>query len=269
MRVIVLKKMSKVVLSFDDGRKDNFEIVRPILLDHNLTATFNIATAYVDGSISDSERPCDNPAMSIDDVVNLYNDGFEIAGHGDRHKNIDDDVATGIKKLHDWLNLPIDSLLGFASPNSNLSSEEVIRKRKFYQDNHISYVRIGIVEDKSVVKKVERKTAAYTGSARLYEKAFNASVGMNLNHFVYYSVPVMNKATTEQVICLLNNAVMNKKDCILMFHSILGKEAPFYNNTWSWDKNKFIQLCAWLSKEKTMGILSVEKTMDLVERGKV
>ena len=44
-------KKAIVTLSFDDGRIDNYQVVKEILLRNNVPATINVATGYIDGSL--------------------------------------------------------------------------------------------------------------------------------------------------------------------------------------------------------------------------
>lgn len=59
-------------ITFDDGYADNHDEALPILLRHGLTATFFIATGYLDGgrmfndSVSETLRRTDQPLISLD-----------------------------------------------------------------------------------------------------------------------------------------------------------------------------------------------------------
>lgn len=257
-------KTSRIVLSFDDGRKDNYDIVVPILQEYGLTATFNIATAYVDGTIPKELMPCINPAMDEEQVKKLYFSGYEIAGHGDCHTNKDEDIIAGIKKLHNWLEQAEYEQVGFASPRSDLSSDQILEHIDEYKAQGILYVRTGIFDGKSFVKKMERKLAHLTGNQMLYYKAFEKSIGMIKQNFLIYSIPIMNKATLEQVTYLMRKAVKKGKSCVLMFHSIAGIEDLYYKDTWSWDRNKFIGLCKWLEKQEKLGKLEIVTTAEIL-----
>ena len=138
-----LKKESKtrVVLSFDDGRKDNYDVAMPILRYFGLSATFYIATAYVDGTIRQEDSPCVNPSMSIENVCELSEAGYEIACHGDCHRNDMDDVVNGQKKLSKWLGLSSNNKPGFASPESNLSVPYIKSELNKF-NSFFSYIRI-------------------------------------------------------------------------------------------------------------------------------
>ena len=82
------KEKGSVCLSFDDGRGDNRYIAEKILLPMNIPATFNITTGYVDGSCGPADRPSIKKPMTIDDVRWIAEHNiFEIAMHGDEHKN--------------------------------------------------------------------------------------------------------------------------------------------------------------------------------------
>ncbi|MBO6214041.1 MAG: polysaccharide deacetylase family protein, partial [Lachnospiraceae bacterium] len=94
----------KLVYSFDDGRADNMRVFDEILKPRSVPATINIATAYVDGSISPENRPCPNEAMGVDDVKRLAQSPLiELAGHGDQHLNTPEDLKKGLEKLRGWV----------------------------------------------------------------------------------------------------------------------------------------------------------------------
>lgn len=259
-------RMSKtlVSLSFDDGRKDNYDIVLPILQEYGLTATFNIATAYVDGSIPKELSPCVNPSMDREQVKQLYQLGFEVAGHGDFHINTDNDIITGIKKLRSWLSLPGDAQFGFASPCSELNKEQILKKMGAYKANGLFYIRVSIADDMFLIKKIERKLAHLTGNRWIYYKAFKKSIGLAEQGFLLYSIPVLNKATLKQVKYLLWKAIRSQKNCVLMFHTISDRGGLYRNDTWSWDKDKFAGLCKWLHCQEEAGHLSVVTTAKMM-----
>jgi peptidoglycan/xylan/chitin deacetylase (PgdA/CDA1 family) len=61
-------------ITFDDGYADNFTVALPILLRRNLTATFFIATGFLDGgrmwndTIIEAIRHCRLPAVDLGDI---------------------------------------------------------------------------------------------------------------------------------------------------------------------------------------------------------
>lgn len=260
-----IKIMRKPVinLSFDDGRKDNYDIAFPILKKYGLTATFNISTAYVDGTINSKDSPCINPAMTVDEVIKLNNCGFEIACHGDCHKNDWNDVVSGLSKLRIWLGWDENYKPGFASPESNLSSDE-IKKKKDKFGNLFAYMRIASYSKESMAIRIIRKIAHISHSKNLYSRAFVDNIGGIKDGFIAVSVPIINQATIDQVIAIVKYAIKAKRDVILMFHSIVPRDDIYASDMWSWEAGKFDKLCHWLKEEADAGHFDVLRTMDLI-----
>ena len=94
---------TRVVLSFDDGRRDNFRVAMEELVKRKLPATFNITSGYIEKTIELDEL-CPNEPMTVEEVVELSkNSNFEIAGHGYAHLNTIEDWEKGIHVLKKWL----------------------------------------------------------------------------------------------------------------------------------------------------------------------
>jgi peptidoglycan/xylan/chitin deacetylase (PgdA/CDA1 family) len=66
-----------VVLTFDDGYRDNYENAFPILRDRGLTATFFVVTDFID-----EQRP---EYLTWDMVREMYAGGMSIESHGRNH----------------------------------------------------------------------------------------------------------------------------------------------------------------------------------------
>ena len=252
-----------IALSFDDGRKDNYDFALPILEKYKLVATFNIATAYVDGSISKEDIPCLNPAMSISNVQSLYKKGHEIACHGDSHKNDIDDIRRGYYKLSKWLEWNEGYKPGFASPNSKMSIDDINSRLNEYKKG-FSYMRISSYKKDMLVTRFIRKIAYISGNCNLYNIAYSNNIGALKDGFIAVSVPIMHKVTMEQVKSIIVYAKQQNKDCILMFHSILPKGEDFYEDTWSWDAVKFDELCSWLKEMQDNHVFDVVKTYEIL-----
>jgi peptidoglycan/xylan/chitin deacetylase (PgdA/CDA1 family) len=67
-----------VVLTFDDGWKNQYEYALPILEKYNFTATFFIITNSIDAK----------SYMSVNELKDLYSKGFEIASHTKSHPKL-------------------------------------------------------------------------------------------------------------------------------------------------------------------------------------
>lgn len=253
----------QVVLSFDDGRRDNYEVAVPIIKKYDLPATFNIATAYVDGTITATDRPCPNASMTIDNVVQLHRDGFEIACHGDHHRNDIDDIKRGLVKLSEWLSWSDGNKPGFASPQSNLSAYEIHSRMNEYR-RLFSYMRISSYEKETLISRLIRKVAHISHNKQLYNMAFKNNIGGIRDGFIAASIPIIRSTTVDQVKYLIERSKARETDCILMFHSILAKGMEYYDDLWSWDADSFDGLCKWLDLERKKQTIDVVKTIDLV-----
>ena len=64
--------MTKLVFSFDDGRKDNLCTAFEILVNYNIPATFNITTDFVSSLLNDV---INDPEVL--DLINTYADELE------------------------------------------------------------------------------------------------------------------------------------------------------------------------------------------------
>lgn len=84
-------KDKTMVITFDDGYKDNFLYAAPILRKHNLPACFFITTGFIN---TERTFPWDEkfgfkiPNMSWNDVNELAGMGFEIGAHTVNHVNL-------------------------------------------------------------------------------------------------------------------------------------------------------------------------------------
>lgn len=255
-------RKSRVVLSFDDGRADNYRLARDVLLKKKIPAVFNITTGYIDRTIPAEHAPCKNPGMSVEDILQLKQWGFEIAGHGDRHENTAADIRRGIAKLHLWLDGGCRTDVGFASPHSGMDESGTAVLKPVLDQIGISYVRTGVRDPKALLLRCIRKAAQLAKSVRLYQAGFRNSLERVGSRYVSHSIPVMHKTTLQQVQGIIRLAVLEKKDCVLMFHSILKKGEMYYEDTWSWDYDDFAALCDWLvtmrQKEKLKTVSAME-----------
>ena len=111
-----------------------------------------------------------------------------------------------------------------------------------------------------------RKIALLFRSSILFDIVYKKNLGGNRDGFIATSIPIVNKTTLSQVKSLVNIAIENQTDCILMFHSIVNKESKYANDMWSWSSVKFAALCKWLKQEEIQGRLDVKRTIDLFQR---
>jgi len=63
---------------------------------------------------------------------------------------------------------------------------------------------------------------------------------------------------------LADSAVENKKCLIYLFHSVLKKGEPNYENLWSYDYDDFKECLAYVKDLQNQGKLDIMTTMDYV-----
>lgn len=252
-----------VALSFDDGRKDNFDIAQQLLKPLHLPAAFNITTGYVDGSCPEALRPSPAPAMCMADVKALAAEPlFELALHGDQHQNTAEDIARGRGKLLHWLALPPTQRFGFASPGSglDLSDAEALRQEPFRSG--VSYVRSSLrCRTWAPIRILARKAGRVIHSPLLYRIAYRDTLMEPGSGHILYSVPIMGDISAKQVMALVTLCAKKKQALILMLHSI--EDTP--RDTWSWSRQKFEALCRYLAAQREAGRLDVKTVQELYE----
>lgn len=263
----VEKRLPKIVLSFDDGRSDNYRAAINILEPRKLGATFNITTGYIDGSIPDRNSIAPNSAMSIQEIKRLYqNSLFEIAGHGDKHLNTRPDWMAGIEKLKLWLgNKWYADGIGIASPHSAINSTNELCNKESWNNTEVKYVRLGLSNQENFIQKVICKSSTIIKSPLLFSLPLRGSCMELGNDFFIYSIPILNQHSFEQVYCLIKKTIAMKKDCILMFHSILKKGEVYEDSIWSWNYDKFEKLCDKITKLKEQNEIIVISTIEALK----
>ena len=80
-------RQAAVTYTFDDGIQDQYTLAYPEMKKRGIRATFGIIGSKVGGTISASGG-ITMPAMTWDQIREMYADGFEIASHGYEHKNL-------------------------------------------------------------------------------------------------------------------------------------------------------------------------------------
>ena len=257
--------MTKIVFSFDDGRKDNYSVAFEVLVKNYISATFNITTDYINGNINEGKLPCTNEALSKDEVLKLAsNSHFEIAGHGKKHSNECENLINGVKELRDWL--PQKNINGIASPYSQAKVEDLLSHKTEYERNNISYIRLGdrITTFKFLKKILRKVNRMFFHIPFIFTWVHEESFFSEADNFILYSVPILKNDTVDEVLALVKKAVKKDKNLILMFHSILKKGEPEYDSNWTWDWEKFCNLIERLNKMQTSDIIKITTTQDLV-----
>ncbi len=81
----------ELVITFDDGYRDNYEYAAPVLQAMGLPATFFVVSEFIGSEIVawwDRDLPLRQPWMTWDQVEQLSRDGFAIGAHTRTHADL-------------------------------------------------------------------------------------------------------------------------------------------------------------------------------------
>lgn len=243
-----------IALTFDDGREMS-HVINGILKKNNIPATFYITTGMLQGRVQ-MEKAI---PMTMEAAKALAKDPlFEIAAHGDSHLNTEKDIRSGIELLRSWGLLKKQNTVGFASPGTQLTPEDIRNKEGYYKDMGLSYIRLSCrIITRNLYRSICRKVARITGSKKLYIEAYRETIMKEPDGMILYSVPVLGDASADQIIALVDTAISEKAALILMFHSISKPEERCRLFPWIWSYDKFQRLCSHLEKERRDGELQI------------
>ncbi|SIP99077.1 Polysaccharide deacetylase [Chryseobacterium sp. RU37D] len=116
------KEKNTIILTFDDGYKNNFKYLPPLLEKYNLKATIFIPTKFIQEGYKNYEM------MSFEDIRNLNENHFEIALHSHEH--------------HNFRNLSTDYIKHDLENNMQILDEEKIKYSKVLAYPYGKYPKI-------------------------------------------------------------------------------------------------------------------------------
>lgn len=259
--------MVKVILSFDDGREDNYRAAEEIMKELGIPGTFNITTGYVLNTIKDNEKPGPHKPMSLEHLKQLANIGiFEIAGHGYTHDNEIDNLIFGVKELRKLISNE-NMVQGVASPNSEFDLSKIEVAKETFELEGIKYLRVSNDYSKlNLFKKILRRLNRIFRIPYIYYFTNKDSI-VESPQFLMYSIPVIRDTTLDEVRYFLEKAIEYYPDsiCIFMFHSILKKGEEYYDDLFSWDFDEYKKLCEYLSDVRKAGRVAIVRNEELYE----
>ena len=243
--------MINILLSFDDGRKDNYMMAKQILEPLSIPATFNITAGYIQKKIKKEDMPSMHEPMDIEDLKDLANNElFEIAGHGYKHNNDIENLIEGVKVLRNILPEKYKSKMGIVSPSSRFDVNIIEGCIDKFKKNNIVYLRTGKRSNKLLVitlaKRVIRKINKYLHIPLIYSWIYNESFIKKEDNFIVYSIGIYKYNKLKEVKKIIQNAIKRDKSYIFTFHSILKPGEDFYEDLYTWDYNDFYELCIFL-----------------------
>ena len=241
-------RSTKIVFSFDDARADSYEAIK-IAAQYGIKSTLNVTTGYVDGSLPESCKDFPVPAMSKEQVIELSDNPLvEIACHSHFHRNDIDDILKGREELSKWLKPGYE--LGFVSPGSSVDFN--VNPLEVFKQHDFLFVRIGPRWGRfEKVLRVIRKMSRVLKSNRLFWLGYKGTITKAVDdNFLIHGIPVIHDNTLEQFKYIISKASKrNGADIVLIWHSVLDLNAPSGTDNWSWNKEDYIQLCAFIQSK--------------------
>lgn len=246
-----MKNKCRVVLSFDDGRKDFYENVFPLLKKYFVKATLNVVTGYTDETIKSDYQTCNfNELKEMSDSKLV-----EIGLHGDahlRHQTIEDLDSSLYKISKNFGELDAYSLaLPFnQSPSLNI--------KKWCTEKSIKVLRSGMVPTKRsiflIVSKIFGKKINFEKKSKLIiKKNRNGTHSKKLK--IFYSIPIENERNVDEYLNIFKYTKQSDV-VIFMFHSIYTEnDNNVHFKKGAWDVLKFERLISCLKNNLDVEIV--------------
>lgn len=231
----------RIIITFDDGREDNYLNAFPILKKYHLTATFFVVTGFVDGTFSSDVFGKGRLAMSVEQLQDMKSYGMEIASHGDRHIFEPGDYKTSVEKLKKWD--VVGNQIGFSIPGSKFSKGQL--KDFLLINAALPYIRGGRSPScYSFMRKVSFVLYHWT-KAFLFFDFFNRPNLQSSMTVPVYSLVVRSETREKSLERFIKKNQAKDVSLTLMFHSILDHP----QNPWEWKTADFEKFCSFLSSE--------------------
>lgn len=247
-----------VVLSFDDGRIDNYKNAFPVLKKYGLTASIHITTGFIDGTFVTDEFGKNMEPLTIQSLEDMSRIGIDISSHGDKHIMEKKDFLISREKIKSWIG---KSVVGFSVPNSSASKENV---NSFVDNvkNSVSYVRIG---RDSRCKSFIYKFFYLIYKIAHFQLCFNLFNKININTVFdkYYikSVVIKRHTKSRNVINFIKKYSSIDGALVLMLHTVTDKP----QNPWEWSLAQFENLCSYLKNMSDSKQIILTNLQKLVE----
>ena len=238
-----------IVISIDDGNADDFRIYENILSRHKLSATFNV----VSGFVGESGR------LTTEQLRSIYNDPqMEIAAHGHRHLNDDEDIKKGIEMLDQWLGMGVNEI-GFASPGSDLHLDDIREYADHYKSMGLLYIRTcgnSVPSERQL--EIQRRLKAEGATAYVIEGV--ARMHSSFEDMAVNSIAVLHNTQVDELKRLVDIAGEEKVCVVFMFHRTKKTGEKDYDSTWSYDYFQFEEFAEYLVEKRKNGEIDVLTT---------
>ena len=244
--------MKYIVLSFDDGSKSFYTHALPILKKYNLQSVVNIVT----------DKPESNPTayLTWDEIRECTRHGVEIANHSSDHTNTLESIVRGARKIKEQLGTT--EAPGFASPRSGICQKNFDAYRSLLNSGDVAYIRSGNqLKRDGYFRCLLYLIYKHTGFKNVFYwyNLPNIILPNRKTNELFPSVTCNNDNTTKQLIHFVQKMPDNSS-CIIMLHHIFSKDDIGYKKEkWSNTCEDFEVLCDFLSKNKSIAVISHKK----------
>ncbi len=259
--------MKFLAFTFDDGRSDNYLLAKPIMDKYQFRGTVYITTGFVDGTwegkdiLESPTRP-----LTVDEIKEIHESGWEVGLHGDKHKTQVDDMRTALDKLKLWGIKNCN--WGISVPNSSTTEIEIDNILESEYGKEITYIRRG---RKCKTSRLKNKVMYVLYSALKLKWAYRCFNSENIfscedkNTSNIPSVVVKSKDTVNLIVDFITKLPDNTA-VVLMLHSILPEDHSMCGkDPWSWDEKNFEKLCSELREMVLNDELKVLPLIELVK----
>jgi peptidoglycan/xylan/chitin deacetylase (PgdA/CDA1 family) len=200
----------KVLITFDDGYKSYIDIALPILSQYGYMATLFVATSFIDldsypaSLIEKDKLPHDDRPLTRQDILKLYNEGWQIEAHTATHVSLLKQDNTIISTEMEDANTYIETLTGqkptlFAYPYGQYDSLSLDAARLHYtlsftthqglwseQNDKHRLPRLEMAHDDTLPIFIQKLTKGYSNVYDWLRNAINAFLRKNMNVYDFF-----------------------------------------------------------------------------------
>lgn len=258
--------MRYISFTFDDGRNDNYDIAYPIMKKYGYCGTVYCTTGYIDGSWQKrADWISTKKPLTVDQLKELEENGWEIALHGDKHITQKEDLETALAKLKSW---GFDyEKTGFSIPDSRTGESEIKRITQSELGDKIAYIRRGrAIDTGKLSSKVLFALYTYAKMGFAY-KRFNLPNLLDMGNPDKTNIPsvVVRFKDKPEMLSSLIDVMPDNTALVLMLHSIWRKEDELYgSDPWNWGADEMEEFCKLLSEKCDNGFCEVRCLRDII-----
>jgi hypothetical protein len=259
--------MKYIILSFDDGRKDTYDIAFKLLMKYDFTASIHITTGFIDRTIENSSDFQNIEAMSLDNVIEMFHSGFDISSHSDKHINEEEDLRVSLLKLKKWGLLQENNVV-FSSPKSKIYEGNIQEYRAMLERNNVRLLRTG--------NQLKRHGVIYV-LLYLLQRLFQSNILFYLlnkknilnidkyrikNKLLVISATAVKYYNSIGQLTFFLKKIKDNEAVIFLFHSILYEKDILKKNKWAFTAEKFEELLKIFKSSKNIKVLNIKELFE-------